>query len=127
MNLLYLDEISRIKISRVREYAEENHYYALVDDVPGNNENYVCFLGRNRCVFTFTHLNGRVCRHLTISVPSDKYPNPAAAFMIATEFGFTGWDSKSIDKLPKGWAGNVNKNEHCLVLIQDITGEIKND
>lgn len=38
--------------------------------------------------------------------------------MLAELFGFTGWDGKTIDRLPEGWTGDVSKTEHCVVLVQ---------
>jgi hypothetical protein len=121
MRLLYINRITKVKIAHVKSYAEENPYYpGATEDVPGDNKNYVVYLNTFRCVFTHTHSKGKVYRHLTISVPSAKYPNPAAAFIIAQEFGFTGWDGKTIDKVPRNWAVDVNKKEHCIVLVQEI-------
>jgi hypothetical protein len=110
----------RTKISHVRSYAEENPYYPGADEVPGSDDNYVCMLGTYRCVFTITRHKGLVARHLSISVPGEGYPHPESAFTIADEFGFTGWDQKTVDRLPKTWFGSLSKKDHCIVLIQEI-------
>jgi hypothetical protein len=122
MRPLIIDGVARAEIAHVIDYAEENPYHEG-DDVPGDNKNYVCLLGTYRCVFTYTHSKGKVYKHLSVSVPSSKYPNIAAALMIATEFGFTGWDGKTINRLPTDWRAMLNENEHCIVVIQEMKDE----
>jgi hypothetical protein len=119
MRPLLIDEVARAKVALVVAYAMD-HPYHPGDPVPGDNPKYVTHLDTYRCVFTFTHAYGEVWRHLSISVPSEDYPNPAAAFMIATEFGFTGWDERTIDGIPSGWRVDVSKTEHCIVLAQKV-------
>jgi hypothetical protein len=118
MRPLLVDDEAKAKVARVVEYAEAHHHIPG-EFVPGDNPNFVTTLDTYRCVFTFTHNSGKVWRHLSISVPSEKYPNPAAAFMIATLFGFTGWDERTIDVAPKGWGIGIHKHEHCIVLAQE--------
>lgn len=118
MRPLVIDDAARAQIARVLAYAEDNPYVPA-DPTPSDNPNYVAHLGTYRCVFTFTNMPEACYRHLSVSVPGAKYPNPAAVFMIAHEFGFTGWDEKHIDRLPDGWMMNVNEAEHCVVLGQE--------
>jgi len=70
-------------------------------------------------VFTHTRVGHKVYRHLTVSVPSEKFPNPIAAYSIAEMFGFVGWDGTSYG-MPDGWQGATNQEEHCIVLAQEI-------
>lgn len=119
MRPLIIDDNARAAIARVVSYAM-NHPYSIGQPVPGDNPNFVAHLSTYRCVFTFTCMHDKTYRHLSISVPSERFPNPAAAFMIASEFGFTGWDEKSIDTMPEDWFGQVNEKEHCIVLGQEI-------
>lgn len=116
---LIIDAEARVRISRVLDYAEEHHYHPDTDPIPGDNEEFVCTLRTFRCVFTYTVMRGRVWRHLSISIPSKNYPHPLAVFTIATEFGFTGWDGNTCDRIPEGWAARVDKNEHCVTVIQE--------
>ena len=55
----------------------------------------------------------------SISVPSERYPNPIAAWTITTEFGFTAWNGKS-ETPPKDWLFDINKKEHCVVVVQRV-------
>lgn len=120
MRPLIIDDAARAKIARVVAYAMDHPYRPGPGAItPGDNPNFVANLSTYRAVFTFTHHGGQVFRHLSVSVPSKGYPNPAAAFFIAHEFGFTGWDEKQIDKLPDGWMMDVNDGEHCVVLAQE--------
>jgi hypothetical protein len=123
MRPLIIDGVARAKIAHVKSYAEENPYYPGATGIPGDDEKYVARLGTFRCVFTHTHHKGNVYRHLTISVPSAKYPNPVAAFIIAQEFGFIGWDGETVDRAPDTWSIDVNKKEHCIVLVQEVKEE----
>jgi len=96
-----------------------DHPYRKGDPTPGDNPSYVAQLGAYRCVFTFTHHDERVLRHLSISVPSKKYPHPVAAFEIARMFGFTGYDDAMPMRPGDGWAMNVDEREHCVVIVQE--------
>lgn len=116
---LVIDDNARAKVASVVSYAMD-HPYREGNPVPGDNPNYVAKLDTYRAVFTFTHHRGGVFRHLTISVPSSKYANPAAVFTIASLFGFTGWDEKTIDKSPEGWRIDINKKDHCVTVVQEI-------
>jgi hypothetical protein len=125
MRALIIDDHARAEIKRVIKYAKA-HHYRKGDPVPGENENFVTKLGTYRCVFTFTvgeddKTGPALFRHLSISIPVEgQYPHPAAAFTIATLFGFTGWDGKTTDEIPHNWAGGADEEEGCVVLIQPI-------
>jgi hypothetical protein len=124
--MLSLNEENVQKCLKVVEYASNpQHYYVLGTDgeplqqAPGNNPHHVAQLDSFRCVFSITKASGKTWRHLSISVPSKKYPNPFAAYTIAGMFGFTGWDGKSMD-FPDGWVGRISEDEHCIVLAQEM-------
>lgn len=118
MRALLIDEHAKAAVKKVLDYAAAHPYYLpAAGIVPGDDPRYVAHLSSYHCVFTFTNVHGEVWRHLTISVPSENYPNPIAAYTIAELFGFTGWDQKSADP-PTGWQIAVNKDEHCIVLAQ---------
>jgi hypothetical protein len=123
MRVLLIDDTARASVQRVLDFAmlPDNWYFpGRSSDIPGNDPRFVAHLRYGfRCVFTVTKApDGFVFRHLTISVDSDKYPNVAAACAIAEMFGFSGWDGKTMDRLPATWMANVNKKEHCIVLAQ---------
>src|SRR5215831_17200761 len=116
MRALIIDDVAKAKVARVLAYAERHHYRPGPGiPPPGDDGRFVALLNAFRCVFTFTHAGDMIWRHLSISVPGKNYPNPAAALMIAELFGFTGWDGKTIDRFPKDWIIDVNKDERCVV------------
>lgn len=127
MRVLSLNEENVQKVLKVVEYANDPRNCYFVDKggktfqkTPGNNPSHVAQLDSFRCVFSITKADGTTWRHLSISVPSKDYPNPFAAYTIAQMFGFTGWDGKS-SAFPEGWLGKVNKEEHCVVLAQELS------
>ena len=120
MRALLIDDEARRKVGAVVSYAMD-HPYHPGHSVPGDNPNYVAQLNEYKAVFTFTHIGGRVLRHLSISVPKEgNYPNPIAAFMIAELFGFTNYDQGHPDVPGVDWAINVNKKENCVIIAQEI-------
>jgi hypothetical protein len=120
MRPLIIDDHALAEVARVVTHAEAHHYRAG-QPAPGDNPNFVADLSTYRCVFTFTESDQLLWRHLSISVfPSDKYPNPAAAFMIADLFGFTDWDQQTIDKAPDSWLVQVDEDDHCITLAEPI-------
>jgi hypothetical protein len=119
MRLLTIDAVAQAKIAHLIEHAEEHHYHAGVDPTPGDDPAFVIHLDSYRVVFTLTEGHGKLWRQLSISVPAQgKFPNPAAAFTIAQEFGFTGWDGKTWNRLPDNWLGK--QEERCIVLAQEV-------
>ncbi len=111
------------KVDKVVAYAMEHQYLPGTSAVPGNNPNFVAHLDTYRCVFTFTHRDGKVYRHLTISVPPEgKYPHPTAAFEIARMFGFTGYDEAVPMRPGDGWGVGMNEKENCIIIVQE-TGQ----
>lgn len=119
MRPLFIDDEAKQKVARVVEYAKAHPYYTPAEGtIPGDNPNYAAQLDTYRCVFTFTHSKGKVFRHLSISVPSENYPHPLAVWTIAELFGFTGWDGKTVDRVPSDWLAGMNKDEHCITIMQ---------
>jgi hypothetical protein len=115
MRPLIIDDAARAEAARVLAYAKANPY-RTGDPVPGDDPRFVAYFGTYRAVFTYTHSDGLIFRHLTISVPSDKYPNVIAAFAIADLFGFTGH--------AESWSIDVNKAEHCVVVVQPVAANV---
>jgi len=128
MRVLSISDENKAEVARVLEFAskKENHYkpFAVKDaalSVPGDDLRYVAQLDSFRCVFTITEdSDGKTWKHLSISIPSEKYPHPLAAFTIATLFGFKGWDGHTEDEVPVGWVANANEHEHCVTLGQAV-------
>jgi hypothetical protein len=114
---LVIDDTSRDRARAIVAYAE-THPYHIGGASPGNDPGCVAQFGTYRTVFSFTHAEGRVFRHLSVSVPSQKLPHPVACFAIASLFGFTGWDPET-NAAPDGWQVAPHPSEHCVVLIQE--------
>lgn len=124
MRPLIIDGKARAKVAKVLAHAEKHHYYPeKLPLPPGNDPNFVTHLSTYRCVFSFTHIKGHIYRHLSISVPSKKFPNPAAAFAIADLFGFTGYDEKHLDVPGLDWMIQINDSDHCVVIAQMMAVE----
>lgn len=102
---LIIDEAFKAEVAKVVQYAQEHPYIVGEAAIPpGDDPGHVLnTVFGYRIVFSFTRMPDALYRDLSISVPEKgKYPNPFATFEIATLFGFTGWDGKSI-RLPEGW------------------------
>ncbi len=121
MRALVIDDAAKAAAQRVIAHAERHHYEPGRSKwVPGDDDRFVARLGTFRCVFTFTRSRGRLYRHLSISIPGSKYPNPAAAFMLADLFGFTGWDENEPGCPGDGWGMAINQPDQCVVLVQPV-------
>jgi hypothetical protein len=120
MRALIIDDTAKTEIARVKTHAEAHHYTPGAWKVPGDDPRYVAKLGSYRVVFTITHAGHDVFRHLSVSVPGNKYPNPAAVFLIAHEFGFTGWDEKVPGDPGPDWVVGPHKHDRCVVVAQDF-------
>lgn len=123
MRALVIDDFAKAAVQRVVDFATlpENWYRpGITSLVPGEDPRFVAHLKDGfRAVFTISKFpDGLVLRHLSISVNSDKLPHIAAAFTIAEMFGFSGWDGKTLHRIPDGWMSSVNKAENCVVLGQ---------
>jgi hypothetical protein len=123
MRILMIDDEAKGKVAEVMAYARKNVYYP--DDeasVPGDNPSFVCHLNTYRCVFTYTKSleDGKLYRHLSVSVPSDGYPSPEAMCSIAGLFEFTGASKGILARIEDGkWMMHVQKEEpHCIVLAE---------
>jgi hypothetical protein len=121
--VLVIDDVARAKAARVLAHAEANPYRPG-DPVPGDQPGFVAHFGDYRSVFTYTHADRLIFRHLTVSVPTPrKYPNPIAVFEIANLFGFTGHTGIS-DTPPRDWKWEANLAERCIVVLQAIAADV---
>jgi len=120
MRVLNIDAAAIECAKTILAYAEKNPYRPGQGGIaPGHDPNLVAIFNEIRVAFSFTHLEGDVFRHVSISVPeAGQYPNPMIALAIADLFGFTGWDHTA--EIPEGWTGGVNQDEGCVVFIQKI-------
>lgn len=124
MRALIIDDVARADVVRVLAHAAEHHYRpAPSARPPGDDDGLIANLGTYRCVFSFTHVDGIIWRHITISVPGKDYASPAAAFMIADLFGFTGYDEKSPSRPGSDWQAGVNEHDHCVAILQPVERE----
>jgi hypothetical protein len=121
LRALTINDAARAEVARVVANAKSHPYRPDCETPPGDDKRFVAKLDTYRAVFSFTHADGLVYRHLSISVPGKDYPNPLAVFTIADLFGFTGWGGQSYPA--HGWMINVNENEHCIVLAQPMEEE----
>lgn len=120
---LIIDDRAKAEAARVIEHAKAHHFCPEIDEwSPGDDPRFVAHLNTYRCVFTFTHaVDNRVYRHLSVSIPSaGLFPHPAAILTIATLFGFTGWDKRTIDVMPETWLLDVNERENFIQVAQRV-------
>ncbi len=120
MRALIIDDEAKATAARILAYADTHHYHPGRPGqmTPGDDPNFVAHFDTYLAVFSYTHADGIVYRHLSVSVPGSKYPNPFAAFTIAEMFGFTGWNQRTVEPPPEGWQIDVSQREHCIVLAQ---------
>lgn len=114
---LFIDDAARAKVAAVLSHAEK-HPYRPGGPIPGDDPRFVVNLNSYRVVFSFTQLDHCTFRHLSVSVPGKKYPNPVAVFVIADLFGFTGYDEKFPASKSPSWMIDVNKD--CVILAEPI-------
>lgn len=118
MRALVIDDTAKAEVARVIAYAMDHPYIPHQSPVPGDNPNFVAKLDTYRAVFTFTRIEGKIYRHLTISIPRPQmFPNPIAAFHIAELFGFTGY--KGADRPGTDWMIDVKHDENAVMIAQE--------
>lgn len=126
MRALVIDEGVQDRIREVLYFAMAvpNHYRPFEGKdtalkIPGDDPRYVALVPQGyKAVFTLTEdREGKLWRHLSVSVPGGKYPNPFAVWTIATKFGFEGWDGISLTP-PKNWVFNRDDGagKRCVVV-----------
>ena len=123
MRPLLIDESSKARVRELRAFAQGNVYRpGQSETIPGDDARHVVkFFQGYRCVFSYTEHGGKMYRHLSVSVDGEQFAHPIAAFTLATEFGFTGWEPAMGEQLPPVWMARINKEEHCVVLIQELS------
>jgi hypothetical protein len=134
---LILGPAERASIQEVLTFAArpENHYRPLAGHAvpPGEKASYIREFGlpgrRCRCIYSITVAsNERLYRHLSIAIPGmatplgnqslhSVAPHPIACWMLATAYGFTGWDGVS-QHPPAEWA--VDLPGFCVAIAQKL-------
>lgn len=123
MRSLVVDETALEKVQSVLRYARKHIYYPGISDfIPGDDNNLVADLSTYRCVFSFTKGDdGKLYRHLSVSVPTDAYPNPVAASIIAGLFEFSDSRAGVESRVRDGeWMVSINKREKCIVIAEEL-------
>jgi len=118
---LVIDERAISEAARVVGYAKDRPHHPGLDPTPGDNPNFVAHLDTYRVVFTFDRYEGRLYRHVSVSIPEDgKYPNPIAVFHIAELFGFTGYKTLRAHTPAQDWMVDLNEGEQSVHVIQEV-------
>lgn len=121
MGLLLLDDTAKARAAEIVAYAEKHHYVPSPGaQAPGEVAGFVGMFGTYRVVFSFSHLDGLLARHMTISVPGDKYPHEVAVFALADLFGFTGWSMDNPFQPGAGWLCMPHATSRCVVVAQAV-------
>lgn len=127
MNLrpLVIDDKAKADAASVRSLAEQDSNHYRPDrpgaKIPGDDSRFVAHFGTYRAVFSLTHADGLVYRHLSVSVPGGKYANPVAVFHIAELFGFAGYEGGEFP--PADWLTTVSEDERCIVVAQPLAAD----
>jgi hypothetical protein len=118
---LVIDDAARAQASAIVSFAEWHPFMPGRNATPpGDVPEHVGTFGDGyRAVFSFTHVDGVVYRHLSVSVPGGLYPNPIAALMLADLFGFTGWDGSGV--FPESWTcRRVEEPVPCIAILEPV-------
>ena len=131
MRILDISPAAKRRAAKVVAHAKKrvNWYNPSVagwmNRIPGHDRRHQCKLNTFRCVFSYTvdTAQNKVMRHLTVSVPSEKFPNPVAIKEIAKMFGFTGAGEAVAATFPEDWYVNIKEDhqvdDNCIVVGQD--------
>lgn len=121
---LILDEKARAKISKVKDYADENRFprrrmQAVVDgeeEACGFNINHSCILEKGyRAVYSIEEHPAGWCHHLSISVEDkEKLPNVNAVEALMKEFGFV---EESVNDCSKVWLEEVPNHPTAVNVV----------
>lgn len=120
LRALVIDQLARDLIVKVKAFAENHPYVVGSSQVPGDISAQVVQFGDFRVVFSITHMGHVVARHMSVSVPGDAFPSPNAVFLLAHEFGFTGWDSAEPGQPGTDWQVGPHADERSIVVAQEI-------
>jgi hypothetical protein len=115
---LVLDDAVALACRKVVVFAENPSNWFVHGDTstvpPGRDDRYVANFPPYRCVFSITRtLDGRLWRHLSVSVPPEKnkerlYANPFVMVVLSEMFGFV---SDAEDRKVA-----IDEDQHCVVV-----------
>jgi len=117
---LVIDAEAQAKVDQVLVHALANPYYLASGKAPGGDPRHCVELNTFHCVFSLSidDAGGR-WRHLSISVPSEKYPNPVAVSEIAGLFGFSRHEDGVEARVIAGaWLTRVDLLDHCIIVAE---------
>lgn len=121
MRVLFIGPEQKKAIAKLVEHASHHVFSleqmeAMVRDggpAPGDDPAFSVMLPHGfRCVFSYEHHPGGLCRHLSVSVSGSSYPNPEAVLLLTQEFGFAGDGKNCI-----GW---IEKEYRAVNVIEKV-------
>ena len=131
MRVLVISPEVAQSVQRIVDFASDrsNWYHPSAGDtrrpsrsrvVPGDDPRHVLMLDTYRCVFSFTAMDNKVYRHLSVSVPAEgerrPLPSPIAFNTIAQLFGFPEMGTE-------GYHVAHNEGEGCIVAVMPAPQE----
>lgn len=136
MRPLLIDDNVKAAVENVVAWATRPDHYYEVDKrprpaPPGDDPHHVVFIPHGfRVVFSITRADRKLWRHISISIPTEKWPHPMACMSIAELFGFTGFCLEDCEKeyaagsrrdpIPDGWLIAKDDNDHCITIAQEL-------
>lgn len=114
-----IDKKFKAQVAKLTAYAQAYTYIPGETITPGDDPGHVLETAFGyRIVFSFTRTPTGLYRDLSISVNTPgRFPNPIAAFTIAAEFGFTGWDGGFP---PTDWQIAKDQDWDAIRIVQEI-------
>lgn len=132
---LVIDDNVKADIERVIAFATRPDHYFEADKKPlpappGDDPRHVVRIPHEfRVVFSITRAEGKLYRHISISVP-EKWPHPMACCAIAEEFGFTGFHLEDAQKefdagarhdpIPSDWLIAQHERDRAIIMCQEL-------
>lgn len=108
-------------------HREENWFYPGVSDwTPGDRPEYIFQFDSYRVCYTCSIIEDKPHRQISVSIPTDELPAPAAVFTIANLFGFTGGKGMGEDVITEhgeDWVivtQPLGEGRECVMVVQKI-------
>lgn len=127
MRPLILGAAEEARAAEIIAHADQHHYIPGPGvPPPGDDDAFVANLnGGYKAVFSFTEADNGLYRHLSVSVPGAKLPNPIAVYAIAEMFGFTGWDGTSMN-IPENWSVGMEQHGIRAIIVAQRVERVLN-
>jgi hypothetical protein len=125
MSLLVLDA-AKERAREIVDYARRTENWYKVGEtswIPGDRSEFVLISGTVRAVFSWTQVEARILRHMSVSVMGPRLPNPSIVWTLAGFFEFTGVEADAygvVDRPAATWGIWANEEEHCIVVQEEI-------